>query len=373
MRLEYTPPAGGGSAAPSYAGSRQNSYDPRLNAYNWKASNTRRLRAAIGHAMGGNSLAHLAVVGDSMSSDAVGGTNFDHTHMWSPTMRDHLAVLGVPSGGTGIVCTGQEPKNSALAACDPRYTFTGTCANNGGYVTGYAGASMTFSDPNQTGTAVDVYYHGYSGTFTVSIDGGAAVTVNGPQTPTIERYTVTGLTAGTHTVAISVTSDSYIMGVNVYGDSGILLHNLANYGSSAQQWATQTDETLAQPSRILMAASVPVDVLFLALGGNDMLQSISISDTQGYIRTIKNKSAFANADTVLLIEPQPQDIATWPAWASACYDLADEFDCPLVDLFDRFGTTTEMNSHNLIGGDNTHVNKAGQRDWGRMMGTLLAG
>src|SRR5690349_4110111 len=92
-------------ALPSHAPAESpNPYDPKFNAYNFKPTNTRRLRAALGRAMVGG-LAEIVAIGasDTAGCTSSTGPTFDRTRAWPMQMRDELARHGMPVAGTGMV------------------------------------------------------------------------------------------------------------------------------------------------------------------------------------------------------------------------------------------------------------------------------
>jgi len=334
--------------------------------FNWKASNTRRLQRSMGAAVGGTGYADHLFVGDSETASALGAGVENYPAMWPRVMRVALSARGIPIGGTGWVMTGNTP----TVAPDPRYVLSSGWLDSGvGYsYTTTNGSSMTFT-ADVPGTAISVAYNDTSSTFTVSVDGATPVTVTPGGTNAIHFYTVTGLVDTTHTVAITATSAFVVpIAVNVYRASGLRVHDAAEFGSQATQWATNT-----YGNRVWNVAQTVLnpDVVHISLGVNDLnAGGRTVSQVIADLTTIRN--VWPNADAILYGQYQPSGVATstWAQYIQALYALAATLNCPLVDLYQRSGGYTNANTNGMMG-DTTHPNAAGQADWGLLVTNLL--
>lgn len=356
---------------PSYAGARANPYNSRVSAYNWKASNTRKLRAALGRAQAGTGRASLGFIGDS-ETDYYIGTGNDFLNMWPRVMRSVLASLGIPVGGTGLVWA---PHYGP--AVDPRWTVGAGWTNANNYMTTTtSGATLTFAS-GDPGTAVDLVVFGTSGSLGWNIDSGAAtgtLTPSGGLVPV--KYTLaTGLANTTHSLVLTTSSTAarYVIAARVYGASGVEVHNAAAFGSSAAGTGSWTDG--ADPTQIVSRVSTlqtaSPDVVWCALGVNDINTSGTAPAT--VIAAISSlRSTFSTSDFVLVAQYQPATNSGWEPYVSALYDLADSLDVPLIDLYDRSGGTITATANGLMG-DTVHPNAAAQRDWGRLAALIAAG
>lgn len=349
--------------------SRPNAYRPDRNAYNFKGSNTRKLRASLAKAAQG-SVQHWVVIGDSIPAGYMGdGASpiIDATKAWPRIMRSHIAAQGIPVGGTGFV-----PTSDTQVAFDSRWSVTGTWSvNTSGYMsTVQNGATATFVS-DTAGTQVDVYYYGTGGAFTVNIDGLGAVTPTAGATLIPMKYTVTGLANTTHTVVITAsnTTARYITGASVTGASGLVVSNLALSGSTSAQWADSTTVGFPNNARVgaLAVSSITPDVVFLELGGNDHLQSVSSAAFKASMTTLRTQ--FSSSDVILVAIP------SWTYMLDDHYDLADSLDVPLIDWFDRYGgggSGQPLNNNGLITDTlNIHPNQAWHLDAGRNIGSLV--
>jgi lysophospholipase L1-like esterase len=349
------------------------------NVYNWFSTrNTKRVARSLAKAMTPGFAGSHLVIGDSESSLYVGptpGPAVQYFAMWPHVLRQTLSARGIPLAGTGWVPT----TSDASLAIDPRYTTSGTwTVGFGGISTTGSGASLTFTS-DLPGTAISVAYRTTSGGFTVSIDGGTAVAV----TPAggaldVALYTVTGLSEQTHTVTITRTSGTvWIYAVNCYRTSGLQIHNLAQSGTAAHQWAAAASESRSWLSQRL---GITPDVVHVALGVNDLNYSRTPAETATNVQTVAN--LWPNADRILYAQyapspsaavPTPPSDATWADYVSRLYTLADTLDCPLIDLYQRSGGYAAAAAAGLMG-DTIHPNAVAQADWGRLVAsTILKG
>ena len=366
-----------------------NRYNPERNAYNWKASNTRRLRASFGKAARGVDQCHLHI-GDSISAGAIGGSSFDRLHAWPLVYRDTLHTLGVTRNGTGLVRT-NEGLNAGLTNA---WTFAGTWSHA---LVVYSYSSVTNSTATWTsdlaGTAVCVVVYRGAGNsdFSIAVDGassgaGFASYTGGSSGWT--RHVLTGLANTTHTVVVKQTGAGTmsVLAAEVYTpNSGLAVHNVAESGSSAgvstsgaaYSWS-DTSNSVLYPLPAYGTAAIyqtPPKVAHIELGANDLLQGKTVAATTAAIQTIVTTlgTNFGGVDPILYAVSQPSGIAqaTWESYVAALYQLADTLDCPLVDMHDRFGGYTAANANGLMG-DATHMVAAGYADWGRNAALLAA-
>lgn len=354
---------------PAYATDNAGPFDTLRNAYNWKASNTRKTRAALGRARSGLGLANFLCVGDSATEGKVDATTFaPRSKSWPPEMRAGLAAAGIPAAGDGVVLGG-----SSTAPYDARVTFVGTWTQS----TGYAQSSIsgntitwTFSTPN---THFDIWSSGVSGQFTVKIDGGAVVATVNPTGVSTWVKTTVSTTAGMHTITITKTNATAtaIKGINAYSTSGVAVHNVAASGWSAADWNTYTLWYQHVGAVELMFPDAGIDTLFLCLGANDIALQ-SKTPAQAATSLAQVAARFVGPELILLIEQHSQsiDYAVWSDFCGRVYDLADTLDCPLIDITNRIGTFNEGATNGLYG-DVSHLFASGQADWGRNVASLL--
>lgn len=372
------------SGAPSYAGTRTNRFDTRTGWYNAKGSNTRKARAGLAKSGVSTAVSDWVVASDSTASNYLGTIDGnDNLAMWPRVMRNLLVAAGHATVGG----TGQVPA-AATGTIDPRWTSLPGFTNNNTYLTGGTGAVATFSTVtygNETGTAFDIYFRGDSGTFTVTIDGAtpangvvtlsagtySAGTVTPDGSAVYRKLTITGLADTTHTLVLTRTAGTlYLVSAGLRRASGLVVHNLAQSGSSASGAAGWGDTTgdLAI-SRRAMAPTAP-DVLLLSLGVNDLTGGTAPATVVAALTTVRGY--WPNAEVYLVGQYQRQSVtaADWEAYLAALYTLADTLDCPLLDMYYRSGGYAVANANGLMG-DTVHPNKAAQRGWASAFSGML--
>lgn len=183
-------------------------------AYNLPPGALLRFRAALARARAGTGDCRLGFWGDSISAGQ-GATN-RVTDVWGVRAAKALAARTGLSCRRGIIPV--FPDTSATTTKDPQWVATGGWGGNGvamGY--GNAGArevagsanTLTFTPTDDSGTQIQVdsfivyaYAGGTSGSFQVSIDGGAYSTVTNSGSLGYNAYTVSAGTRGLHTLTI---------------------------------------------------------------------------------------------------------------------------------------------------------------------------
>jgi hypothetical protein len=374
-----------GAAAPAGAAAAANTFDPASSVYNWKASNTRRHRAALGTAMAGGAACEL-FVGDSLSAGCtnVYTSHFDRLHAWPLVYRDTLANLGVPANGTGLV------RVVDASFVDPRVTWTGPWMNNTtGACVLVAGATVTFTT-DKPGSAAAVLYGRYSTSagFTVSVDGATSgpgflsVPGGGSGWARAELTGIDGLAAGS-TVTVTTTGAGLVLicAFEVYTPSGGLsVHNAAQSGSGAtfagkRGWTATGDlnQNLSIWAGLYGSPYVQrPSAVHIALGNNDVTSGATDDAITAGLTAIRN--AFPNADCFLYLEPKGSTISDdrWATFCTAMYALADTLDVPLFDMEDRLGGYSTEATMSTVGDSYGHLSSAGYADWGRGVG-LVAG
>lgn len=236
----------GPTGLPSYApAGLLNLYDPTHNVYNWKPTNTQRIRAGLGRAARGLTSHHI-IVSDSSGAGTVNGVSspfvFDRAHAWPLQMRDELSRHGIPTGGSGIY-------RLIDGTSIPSYwTNTGTWSGSNAYVSSSTNGSTLTLTPDISGTACDVWYYDSTGVvFTVSVGGAVSgpgfTTVTAGTSNTWKKVTLLGVTITANTTTIKITktsaSLSIFSGVNVFTpNGGLIVHNASQGGSKAASTGT---------------------------------------------------------------------------------------------------------------------------------------
>lgn len=365
---------------PSYSPVNLTPFMAAYSAYNFKPSNTRKIRAALGRASTGG-ICEIACIGDSLTAGANSSSTYSRLNSWPMKMRDELVRHGVTDGGTGLV------RNLDGAAFDSRWTYTGTW--NGSFLTFTyiaAAGTATFTT-DKAGNRVTVgYYDAANGTdqFTVSVNGASSgagfttVTASGPAG--WKQVTLSASIAVGQTVVITRTAGTvYLRGTSVWNSTGgLLVHNLGQSGSRASgtgtdRWADASaidrlGQVYAAPTSSL---SVP-DLVIIALGFNDKVATASDSTITSAITTIRNRYSTSDAMLVLTHTGVAPSDPTWSTFGGAMYSLANTLNVPLVDFYHRLGGWSTIQANGLNGDATVHLVSAAYADEGRSLGMLLS-
>lgn len=383
-----SPPAHAGSAT------RAKVYDSFRGVYNWKQSNTRKMKAALG--LGGyfgTARGSIGIFADSATEAQVGTSTWNQQFSWPIVMYNSLTAGGSAIQGGGPIPGGYNIflGSSATNGIDPRVARTGTWVNSpSGYISSTVDAS-TLSYPalgtgsvpivKVEGTAVSVTYEKQTagGTFTVSIDDGTAASVNTAGTAgTYGTYTMPSLADTTHKVLITKTGTASvrIVSLSVYRSYGFMVHNMARSGSTAEEWGAMPAGGIHEhryngltPAAVTGGGTM--GAVIFSLGANDVnLNGRTAAQVKTYLQNLRN--LWANPDVILVNYPQPQTPpAEWANLNQMYYDLADEWDCPLVDTFDMTGGWTIANGNGIMSSDLFHPNTRHQVAFGLRMASLI--
>lgn len=368
---------------PTYARGRnlQNLYVPRLSSYNWKASNTRRISASLAKARISTYQANWVFIGDS-ETDNYNGVSYSPLTMWPIRLRDALAGSNVPVAGSGFVrfATG------VGATPDTRWTTTGTWTRTAGTMYGYTttpGDTATFTTDQAPGTDVVVGYTNQSAAFNYSVkDAAGNVLASGAATITgaasLAKLTLTGLTnAYSVTVTHAGTSGQFLIliGASIQKTAGILVHNMAMYGSKASGtngWQDTSTNYYNYLNTAKYMVGTGSSAWFIALGVNDILAAATSATVTAALQTIVTYIG-ASVDIVLLGQYQPNGVTqtAWEDYMANCYSLADTLNCPFLDLYDHSGGYNTAFAFGMMG-DGTHPNQAAQIDTGTLVANLVA-
>lgn len=316
-----------------------------------------------------NQLVEVVVKGDSTMAGQVQPVD-DAAHHYSPLTRIRalLNSAGYTDGGHGL-------NNGA----NDTPSVSGDAVSGVSSVTGF-GNSDSFQLPSETslsgtvndtvtfsgyGTHVRIFYRTSTaaGTFTYSVDGGSAVTINAGVNPNGYAYNfnfvnVAGLANGLHTVTIVNTGSG---SCNVICDfvrtSGIVLHNHSVRGAATsagttsaqalelelglQQSPTATDSTAATD-----ASTRPLDtrtgvrrpVLYISALGINNQQGSGTTDASATLNAhtilYGNAARAAGADFLIVIpafESASQSQLA-PNYRQALKDAATTLAAPWVDI-----------------------------------------
>lgn len=366
---------------PSYAPSTATTFLPAFSAYNFKPSNTRKLRAGLGRAATGG-ICEIACIGDSLTAGATSTTTWERLNSWPMKMRDELVRHGITDGGTGMV------RNlDGATAFDARWSYSGVWNASFKTFTFIAAAGSATFTTDKAGDRVTVGYYDDAGspggTFTVSVNGAVGgagfATVTNSGAAGWKQVTLSAAIAVGQTVVITRTAGTvYLRGTSVWNSTGgLLVHNIAQSGSAADGTGTDKWEDASAIDRLGQVYAAPTssltvpDMVVIALGYNDKAASVTDAAVTAAITTIRAR--YSTSDAMLVVTntgATPSD-ATWEDFAGAMYELADTLDVPLVDFYQRLGTWAQLSANGLNGDAVVHLTGAAYADEGRSLGQLL--
>lgn len=375
--------------APTYfPESSPNNWDPARNAYNWKASNTRKLRAGLGRAAVLGFQCELVIIGTSQGAFSIDDALVSNElKAWPLYMREEIARHGVTISGTGYV----RFADGAVAA-DSRWTTSGvwSAPSPSFGVTVTNGAFATFTTDKAGDRTTVYYYDDASGaTFTISVNGASSgagfttVTASGPAG--WKKVTLSAAIAASQTVRVTKASGGviYLAGACIWNNAGgLLVHNLSQSGSTAKGTGTGAWEAASTTSHLgqVFAQAQPLaqllvpDAVIIALGVNDKATS---SGTDAEIRTaITNiRNRYPNSDCILGTGTPLADTTVsatvWETYVGGLYGLADTLDVPLIDFTHRLGRWSVLSGNGLNGDMVGHLRDEAAADLGRSLGQLL--
>lgn len=375
-------PDGGYRARPSWVPvGHEKKFNREFGTFNWKESNTANLRTGLAAALSGGSTSWV-VPGDSQSEGWISLNPItlvgvrDFLQSWPIKAMEYINTLnGTPIAGTGLV------KPTTVAGPDPRWSHGGGVTQNGHYLTLANGQTSTFT-ANRAGTRAAVAYFNRPGDtgFTVSIDGGAAVTVTPNGAGGVARYEVTGLANTTHTVAITggAGGNARVCGAEVYSPSGIRAHVVAQGGSTViagdpaqKAWGTTSlglgglGPTFSDYAAYGSAPSMAP----IFMGANDVAgTTIPATATYDAIEaSLRNTiiPAFGQAGTDVALVPifNPSNLFSATGATDLLrdrfYEIAVDLDLPLIDMEFLAAGYAGLDSRNYIGDEYGHTSVAG--------------
>lgn len=358
----------------------------RQSLFNFKPSNTRKLRRALDNVTTKTANGIIAIVGDSTSAgDGAGtGTNgFVGARPLTPARR-MAALLNSTVNAQEVAFTGDGGIGAVpYASYDPRAVLNSGWAFNGGLTFGgfYFDNSTTTNalafTPTQSFDTI-VYYYAQSsgrGAFTVDVDGGAALDTRDANSSTAMVKRTLTTTLGSHTINFKRTSGGGvdILGVTVYNSAAPVLDiwNLGNSGTTVSSWQSVVNPWAPFNSVPALGA----DCYIIDLGINDWINSTDpTAFTNSYQALITSYKAVGD---VILCNPVPRDITLTTAanqsiYANIIKSLAMSNDLPLIDFRNSF-ESYEISNPLGIYFNGTHPNALGYNRKGRLMANAVLG
>ena len=379
-------PPGGSSGAPTglpaHAGTgRTGTYDPRLNVYNLKPENTRRIRAAMARTLDGGKM-DILIEGDSLT---IGANGVGTTAIEANALGERLAVYVANALGTVQAGSGVSPCVSFIGVLSDRWTKTGTVTIPSNFPIMSAAATMTFTSPH-AGTNVSVLYSDLSPAFSYRVDGGVAINVPaGGGTNTINIHTSpTTYADTTHSVVITAASANTIpVAAIIDRTAGVASHSMGFGGATAghpgntdNAWTATADTNGIYVSRRLAweETGKTADVKLICLGGNDMFQAPSDTAANAIAKLeIMVNWDLADTDVILCQswEVPTTDATKWAEYCEAKYALADSLDIPLIDWRHRYGDAADLDALGMVGPDKIHPTAGTGFEMARMVADIL--
>ncbi|WP_329032268.1 SGNH/GDSL hydrolase family protein [Streptomyces sp. NBC_01725] len=211
-----------------------------------------------------------------------------------------------------------------------------------------------------------------------SVDGGADVSVAQPTgTAAIQTTTISGLSAGEHTVQVKVgtaSSGQYVSVCGIAGEnaSGVLVHNVALAGATSSRFAN--DAPTALNAVWNGGGSFPADLAVLSTAPNDAAANIAgdvwLANVAGWIRAVR---AAGNGTDILLALPH---IGThegtnnrYQEYSRLVRPLADAYGCAVINwwttgqnswaYWNGLGYWGSSTTPGAVGTDGVHMSDAG--------------
>jgi lysophospholipase L1-like esterase len=341
---------------------RQGHYDAARQWYGMTARSTRRWRWRRAAAVAGAGTARYAKIGDSISA----GQGLQPSTQSPPVvMAGMLAGQGWPVRGGSVIL------NPRTRYPDSRLAFSGSWSEfDPGALTTIASSAtagdsvdLTVSIDHEGAYAVRTVHTIDSRPFTITVDGGVALTVLPSDGSTLIATTtpVLQLSAGPHTVRITVDDGEGALRIGSVGLEASTGIAICDFGISMSTTADWVAGGAAESALNHVRAWAP-DLAIIALMTNDANgQAVPPEEYRANLEAMV--SALIDSTDVVLEAQIPGD----PSWVDlapyreAVYDVADATQVPVLDLFDRWGGFTAAHDGGLMS-DFFHPNATGAAD-----------
>lgn len=350
----------------------------------------------------GSGKAVIGVLGDSISHGFF--TSSLRNKAWAHLMRAELQAAHGDGGvgflsvadtdliNSGAQYAGYKTSNEWVALTGT-WTNPGINEGPGSKVIKSPDAGGTATWQNVRGTSVSVLWLGQSGlgTFTWTIDGVAQTPVNTTAANGFYRTTVTGLSAGNHTVVITAPANVYLSGVAGENSTGVVLNMFGQAGQDSGVYISGSS-TWGANVPWSGGANYPCDLLIYALGPNDST-SVRLGDAfaQNVRRAmddIKDVAARQGAVDVLFVLPMAA--RSWDSnrlmheYALRLRGLAAHYGAAFVDLSTLYRNSwdyakslnvwsTGSGNSGGPGNDPVHPGDAGAADYWSKIKTAVPG
>lgn len=366
--------------------------------YNVTSQNTTHLRAAIARVRAGAGTAKIACIGDSTTVGcfASGSANTFATNKplaFPNLLAKILTGRGLPAqndsfwGGQNVFLTNAitdyQAYNSQVVFTGAGWTFSSLISLGAQpFQNTTTGDKLAFS-PASIFDTIDVVYltHPLGANMTVNVDGGATLaTCNGSGTAGVAKTTITGVTRATHTINLLSTATGgtaiFPVGVTVRDSTTarVEIYNMGFSGGYVYYPGIITSSyasTVAEmPYGYLTAMPVVApDVTFINLMINDVNNQVENPSTYFARLGTMVTAAQAVGDCILMVS-NPCGGVNWSngvstSYSSQIYALAKQYNCPLIDLTERwqsFAVSSVLNYYGDPAGNQAHPSTTGHED-----------
>ena len=352
-----------------------------------------------------------ASTGGKASIAVVGGSSLVGFYASNLVTKNWPALLGASlqttygDGGSGYLSSLFSA--NGIAGQDPAAITAWTTAGNlvaqsgtwttGGYQAGpgwgyvYAstnGAYLTFTI---RGTTASIYTLGADGsrpTWTYSIDGGSETTVTDSATTglAVLKRTITGLSAGSHTVRVKHTGSAgqYLSVLGVAGENtgGVVLNNFGRKSGTADIY------TQALRTGWNGGPSYPADLVIYTVSPEDVLNGTSAdtwaSTVRRHLANIRDGGSTQGTNDIVIVLPHigTADVGyLYQDYVDRAHSLAQAFEAALVNLWalgrnswnywNGLGYWGNPASPGTGGTDAAHLSDAGHTYVAGVLNTLL--
>ena len=313
-------------------------------------------RAGLASVIAGTGNSRICCIGDSTTagtSSAGNGWVNARLASYPNQLITLLNNMGIYANGGCAIGSGT-PTDSQFLGYDPRWTFGSGWATNtvvtlgAGTINNNGAGALTAANftPAQEFDTIDIWYiqnSGY-GTFTIGVDGGAAVgaAVSAAGTLSIQKATRT-VTKGLHTLNITktVTGNILICGINTYDStkSRVDVFNCARGGGKVADISADTN--VWDPLKLLRIYAPDLSIIALTI--NDWIAATAsgsfTTSTQAIIAAARESGDVVLA-TGFPSKTTSASLANQDAITAALRPIAANMGLPLIDISQEWGLYT---------------------------------
>lgn len=351
----------------------------RAQVYNNTGTSLRKFRAAQARAESGGNPVNVLLKADSIGQSTVNAP-FSKNSWFARVQAMVEARVGYYGSGMNFLFD--------VGGQDTRWSQSGTWGRLAGkgmveaqaYTTVTAGSTVTFTDDFDRITVYYLVTSDAGTTATYALNGGAATTFGTAGAEAVQSFTVTA-TRGTNSLVITAPTTGRLtllaVDVRVGTTKGYRFQKAAVAGQVVGNF-TRND---APGAPLALSATVAVpDLTVIALETNDYANWATPLATYraGLVTLIT--SAQTTGDVVLIATPTPErrrgsdgiggnendiPLTTSPTLAdytATLYELADTYNCVVLDFQERWGDFTAANTAGLMA-DDYHPSDRGNWDY----------